>query len=130
MFPLTRSPDSGLAYPKEARNGLTRKELGSQLKRFASEFHICVRHCTTIKSTKYDGTRKRWTVLLSTKDGEKALSCTHLVLATGAGFQGPHMPDIPGAEQYGGISIHSAKYKNAEDLAEVGVKVTAQAPDI
>ncbi|KUJ18522.1 FAD/NAD(P)-binding domain-containing protein [Mollisia scopiformis] len=111
-----------LPYPKDATNGLTREELAAQIKRFVDEFHLHVLHCTTVNATTFDNRSKSWTIKLLRNTVEKTVTCKHLVLATGVGFQGPYMPKLPGIEKYGGINIHSTSYKNASLLAEGGVK--------
>ncbi|CZR63123.1 related to flavoprotein involved in K+ transport [Phialocephala subalpina] len=111
-----------LPYPQATTNGLTRDELANQIKRFADEFRIRVLHRTTVKATAYDNESRSWALQLLCDKAEKTVSCKHLVLATGVGFQGPYMPELPGVGQYKGINMHSASYKNARLLAERGVK--------
>ncbi|KAF4629510.1 hypothetical protein G7Y89_g8635 [Cudoniella acicularis] len=111
-----------LPYPKEATNALTRDELANQVKRFADEFRIHVLHRTTVKATAYDNESGSWALQLLCDKAEKTVSCKHLVLATGVGFQGPYMPELLGVGQYEGVNIHSTNYKSASLLAEQGVQ--------
>lgn len=113
-----------LAYPQEATNGLTRDELANQVKRFANEFDIRILHQTTVAATQYNNENGRWMLKLLCENAERTLSCKHLVLATGAGYQEAYMPEIPGIEHYVGINIHSTDYKNARQLAKRGAKVS------
>ncbi|KAE8391181.1 FAD/NAD(P)-binding domain-containing protein [Aspergillus alliaceus] len=46
----------------------------------------------------------------------------HLVLATGIGSQKPYLPTTVDSHLYQGISIHSAQYQNANQLAEKGAQ--------
>jgi cation diffusion facilitator CzcD-associated flavoprotein CzcO len=103
---------------------LTRDELADQVKRFATEFHIRILHRTTVTAAKYDSQNKLWSLKILHEDSKKALSCKHLVLATGSGFQGAYRPEIPGRAEYTGINIHSTDYKNAKQLVARGVKVS------
>lgn len=80
-------------------------------------------HRTTVRATAYDNESGSWAVQLLCDNVKKTVSCKHLVLATGVGYQGPHMPELPGVERYTGVNVHSAAYKNAKLLAEQGVKV-------
>jgi cation diffusion facilitator CzcD-associated flavoprotein CzcO len=66
---------------------------------------------------------RSWNLQLACHDTEKTVSCKHLVLATGVGFQGACVPQLPGIELYGGVNIHSTSYKNAKLLMQKGVKV-------
>jgi len=111
-----------LPYPQAAPNCLTRDDLADQVKHFADEFDIRVLHRTTVKATTYDDESKSWALQLLCGGAEKAVSCKHLVLATGVGFQGPYMTDIPSVGLYGGVNIHSVSYKNAKKLVGQGVK--------
>lgn len=112
-----------LAYPESTSDGLTRDELADQVKRFAGEFNLRVLHNTTIKTTTCDEEGRLWALQLLCDKVEKTVSCKHLVVATGAGFRGTYMPELPGVEQYTGVNIHSDGYKNAKILAEQGIKV-------
>jgi cation diffusion facilitator CzcD-associated flavoprotein CzcO len=82
-----------------------------------------VLHNTTAKATAFDDESKSWALQVLSGGTEKTVSCKHLVLATGVGFQGPYKPEVPGAGLYGGVDIHSVSYKNAKKLVEQGVKV-------
>ncbi|PQE06767.1 flavin-containing monooxygenase protein [Rutstroemia sp. NJR-2017a BBW] len=111
-----------LEYPQDAGNSLTRDDLANQVKRVADEFDIRVLHSTTVKATAFDEESKLWDLQLLSGEDERAVSCKHVVLATGAGLQGPYVPDIPGIELYGGVNMHSVSYKSAKKLAGQGVK--------
>jgi cation diffusion facilitator CzcD-associated flavoprotein CzcO len=82
-----------------------------------------VLHSTTVKATEFDEESKSWNLQLLSSGAERAVSCKHVVLATGAGLQGPYVPDIPGVELYGGVNMHSVSYKSGKELAGQGVKV-------
>lgn len=81
-----------------------------------------------ISSTRFDGAFKLWTVKFSTPTGEHTVISKHLVQATGIGSQMPHIPAIANQELFGGINIHSSRYKNAKELAQQGVKVSCYIP--
>lgn len=42
----------------------------------------------------------------------------HFVLAVGGGGQVPEMPNLPGRENFKGIAMHSASYKNASEFKD------------
>lgn len=55
-----------------------------------------------------------------TPAGHRTAVSRHLVLATGIGSQKPNRPQMKNAHLYNGITIHSADYKNAEQLKGQG----------
>jgi cation diffusion facilitator CzcD-associated flavoprotein CzcO len=94
------------------------------MKRFASEFDIRALGRTVVKSTRLDSDTKQRKLQLSSHGTERSIAAAYLVLAIGAGFQEPHIPKIPGRELYGGISVHSAGYKNATLLSKQEAKIS------
>lgn len=96
------------------------------MKRFASEFDIRVLGRTVVKSTRFDSETKQRKLQLSNHGTESSIAAEHLVLATGAGFQEPYIPEIPGRELPGGISVHPAGYKNATLLSKQEAKISRQ----
>lgn len=76
-----------------------------------------------ILSTRFDGASKLWTVSFSTPNGEHTVMSKHLVQATGIGSQMPNIPAIANQELFGGVNIHSSRYRNAKEMAQQGVKV-------
>lgn len=78
-----------------------------------------------ILSTTFDGASKQWTVNFSTPGGEHTVVSKHLVQATGIGSQKPHVPAMANEDLFGGVNIHSSRYKNGKELADRGVKVSS-----
>lgn len=81
-----------------------------------------------ILSTRFDGASKLWTVRFSTPTGERTVVSKHLVQATGIGSQMPYIPAIANKESFGGVDIHSSRYKNAKEMVEEEIKVSCYIP--
>ena len=63
-------------------------------------------------SASYDEKAKVWTVAINRGDETITLYPKELVLATGMSGM-PHIPDIPGAEKFGGEIHHSSQHRDA-----------------
>jgi 4-hydroxyacetophenone monooxygenase len=63
-----------------------------------------------------------WTVTLVDPDGERAVRVSAVVSAVGF-LARPSVPDLPGAERFGGLAFHTARWPAGLDLAgkRVGV---------
>ena len=61
---------------------------------------------TRISSARFDDEQNRWK--LSTDDA-RSYSCRWLIMCTGFG-SAPYVPDLPGLEDYSGISHHTARW--------------------
>lgn len=55
--------------------------------------------------------------------GSMKIISWHLVQATGLGSSKPDFPYMEDESLYAGIRLHSTQYRNAELLAEQGIKV-------
>ena len=65
----------------------------------------------------YDDEARRWTVRVRRPDGrERTLQPHHVVLATGMSGV-PHMPDIPGVDQFAGTVCHSSAHSGGREFA-------------
>ncbi|KAK7733905.1 hypothetical protein SLS53_008055 [Cytospora paraplurivora] len=106
---------------------LTKYEVAEHLRQYAADFNLNVLLSTTIQCSTYNSTEKKWTVKLRTanRSGSKTVISKHFVQATGIGCGIPYLPPIEDENLYTGISLHSAQYRNAQLLAEQGVKSVA-----
>ncbi|TDZ15099.1 putative indole-3-pyruvate monooxygenase YUCCA10 [Colletotrichum orbiculare MAFF 240422] len=113
-----------ISYDTPTNDGLTRDELATQLGIFAEAFDLDRRilHAAHVTSTKYDKEGGKWVATVAEENRERVITSRCVVLATGAGFSGANVPDIPGRELFKGISIHSTQFKNAEELVQTGAK--------
>ncbi|ROV95041.1 hypothetical protein VPNG_09489 [Cytospora leucostoma] len=116
-------------YRKELQSPhrLNKYDVAEHLKAYAANFHLNVMLSTTIQSSTYNSTEKKWTFKLRTTNGSgsKTIISKHLVQATGLSCGIPNLPPIEHKNLYQGISLHSVQYRNARLLAEQGVKSVA-----
>jgi acetone monooxygenase len=82
----------------------TERYLNYVADKFALRQHI--RFNTRVNSAEWDDAGRRW--LVGTEQGER-YSCRYLVSCAGV-LSAPKAPDIPGAERFGGIVVHTARY--------------------
>ena len=115
-----------LPYEEALRGShlLTKDELASQVRKCVENLKLNMVTSAQIHSTQYDSLTMRWTIKFKTPAGQCTAVAKHLVLATGIGSQRLNMPRITNSHLYQGISLHSAWYKNANELAAKGAKVS------
>ena len=112
-------------YDKELQTPhlLSKDELASQIRRYVEAFNLNLITSAKIQTTQYDKSTQKWMVEIETPAGSRTILSKHLVIATGFGTQKPHIPSIPGKDNYEGISVHSAQFKSGIKLKQKGVKV-------
>jgi len=95
------------------------------MRQYASEFHLNVILEANIQSSVFNSSEKKWTVKVKSTDGTgtKTIVSKHFVQATGLGYGKPYLPPMEDEHLYKGISMHSTRYRNAQVLADKGVKV-------
>ncbi|KAL9619563.1 MAG: hypothetical protein Q9160_005839 [Pyrenula sp. 1 TL-2023] len=113
-------------YRKELQSPhlLTKDEVADHLRQYATKFHLNIVSSAIIQSTIYSPSKQRWTVKFKSADGSwtKTIISKHFVQATGLGSGKPYLPPMKNEHLYKGLSIHSAKYRNAQILSEQGIK--------
>lgn len=102
---------------------LSKDDLASQVRRYVESFNLNMITSAQVLSTEYDTATTRWIVELQTPAGQRKIVSKHIVMATGIGSQKINLPSIADNHLYTGTSLHSAHFKNAEQLKEKGVKV-------
>lgn len=116
-----------IPYPEEMMpKFMNRDDLADQMETLAEKLKLNTLLSTTIKSTKWDEQEWRWILELETPFGSKTVRAKQLVQATGIGSQVPNQPDLPGAEKFKGVVMHSARFKNGKELVDMGAKVRMQ----
>lgn len=103
---------------------LSKDELGAQIQRYAAAFNLNIITSAKILSTSFDLVRQHWSISLDTPNGQRLVTCKHLVQATGFASQVPYVPAISNTALYQGVVLHSAKYTNSKQLLNEGVKVS------
>jgi cation diffusion facilitator CzcD-associated flavoprotein CzcO len=116
-----------LDYAKELQSPhrLTKYDVAKHLQEYATKFHLNTILAATIQSSVYSSSEKKWTVKFKTADGNatRTIISKHLVQATGLGCGKPYLPPMQDEQRYKGLSIHSTRYRNAQILADQGIKV-------
>lgn len=108
-LPGWQMPVSNGTYP-------SRDEVIAYLARYEDRYHIPVRRPVHVKSV----SRVQGGLLVSTDRGEWLARA--VVSATGT-WSAPYVPDYPGREIFRGRQMHSAQYRNADDLRGQNVLV-------
>lgn len=98
-------------------------ELAEQVRRYVKKFGLNMINSAKIQSATYDQSANRWAVNFETPAGQRTALCKHLVQATGIGSQKEYLPPVADSHLYKGINVHSARYKNAREFKDRGVKV-------
>ncbi|KAH9946472.1 FAD/NAD-P-binding domain-containing protein [Amylocystis lapponica] len=62
-----------------------------------------------LPGAKYDHERKRWTIIVNKNGTEVELHPVHIVVSIGT-LGKARIPDIPGADKFGGIALHASTY--------------------
>lgn len=115
-----------LPYDEKLRGShfLTKDELASQVNKCVETFNLNMVTSAQIQSTQYDSLTMDWTIKFKTPAGQCTAVAKHLVLATGIGSQRLNLPRVADNHLYQEISLHSAWYKNAKELANKGARVS------
>ncbi|KAI1409052.1 hypothetical protein F5Y13DRAFT_171064 [Hypoxylon sp. FL1857] len=118
-----------LSFRKELQtpHRVTKYDAAEHLREYATNFHFNVLLSTTIRSTSYNPSEKKWTVKLKTTSGSpsKTIICKQFVQATGIGSQKPYLPPMQDENLFQGLSLHSAHFHNAQALSKQGIKSVA-----
>lgn len=96
------------------------------MKRYVEAFNLNILHGSWVEASSFNTLTKTWKINLCTPFGPKTVKAKHLVQATGVGSATPYVPEIPGAETYKGVNIHSVEYKNPTTLTDKGAKVSKE----
>ena len=119
-------------------------KLADWLEFYSSAMELNVWTNAEIVSTKFNEETSRWTVCVSTPEGQREIHPAHVVLATGAAGE-PNIPQISESDTFKGTIYHSSKHESgkkwsgrkaivvgacnsghdiAQDLFESGAEVT------
>ncbi|KUI59726.1 putative indole-3-pyruvate monooxygenase YUCCA11 [Cytospora mali] len=111
-----------LSYPKDNPLILTKDMLADHMKNYAAAFNLNILNSSTVEASSFSQSKCIWNARIRTPHGIKTVVARNLVQSTGIGSQKAFIPDIPGKESFKGINIHSAIYKNPEQLSLQGAK--------
>lgn len=84
----------------------------------ASEFGLRehIRFNTEVQGANYDERANSWTVQVKGNDGKTETLRANAVISAVGQLNRPKMPDIPGQEQFKGVSFHSSRWQHERDL--------------
>ncbi|PVH93133.1 FAD/NAD(P)-binding domain-containing protein [Periconia macrospinosa] len=118
-----------IRYPEKLQSPyrLSKDDVAEHLQQYAKNLHLNVITSATIQTTVFTVTEKVWTVHIEIvgRKEVKTIRSKHMVQATGLGSGKPHLPSIKDKGLYKGLRIHSAEYRNTQQLKERGVKTVA-----
>jgi 4-hydroxyacetophenone monooxygenase len=91
---------------------------------FASDKELLgrIRFATELVEATWSEPDCRWRLRLDGPDGPEQLEVQALVMAVGQ-LNRPHLPEIPGVEDFSGPSFHSARWDHSVDLRDKRVAV-------
>jgi cation diffusion facilitator CzcD-associated flavoprotein CzcO len=112
--PFSKLP--GARFPQGTGMFPSRDEMVSYFAAYAQHNRVDVRHGAEAERIDRDGSE----FVVRTADGEERAA--HVIVATGYSHT-PYIPDWPGRESFGGRLLHSAAYRNADDLRDADVIV-------
>ncbi|MWA02924.1 SidA/IucD/PvdA family monooxygenase [Actinomadura sp. LD22] len=100
-----------LPFPPTWPTFLPKDKLAGWLEGYAEYMELNVWTATDFEGAAYDEDRHRWTVRVN-RGGkqERVLHPRHLVLATGGVSGTPHLPEVPGLDDFAGTVVHSSAF--------------------
>ncbi len=81
-----------------------------------------IRFRTEVRSATWSDDDERWTVELRGPDGDETVVVDAVISAVGQ-LNRPHMPEIPGIDDFAGPAFHSARWRHDVDLTGKRVAV-------
>lgn len=99
-----------MPFPVTWPTFVPKDKLAGWLEYYAEAMELNVWTSTELIDSDYDEEHGTWTVELRTPDGIRTMVTPHLVLAIGGSTGVPHIPDIPGLEDFAGELTHSAAF--------------------
>ncbi|GEC89260.1 flavin-containing monooxygenase [Brevibacillus brevis] len=104
--PANYSSLPGFAFPGDPNRYPTRNEVVAYLIHYAKHFNFPILTRTTVTNV-----QKEKDLFLVKTQSDEVFQAKHIIAATG-GFSRPYLPQIPGVEQFQGMTLHSKDYQN------------------
>lgn len=106
-----------LAFPETFPAYIPKDMLADWFDAYAKALELNVWSGSEFLGGGYDASQGRWTVRIRRPDGTvRSLHPSHVVQATGI-TGSPFVPEVPGAEGYGGVTLHSSAYSQDVEVA-------------
>jgi putative flavoprotein involved in K+ transport len=110
--PVKYSSMPGLGFPGVPDRYPHRDEVVDYLRTYAAGLDIDVRCSTRVTEVESDGDGG---FVVRTADGDELLASS--VVAASGSFATPHIPAVPGRDEFGGRVLHVADYRNPKPYA-------------
>ncbi|WP_200956459.1 NAD(P)-binding domain-containing protein [Nocardioides sp. Soil777] len=105
-----------MPYPETWPAFLPKDKLAHWLESYAEAMELNVWTGARVLHGERDDDTGRWRVRIRRDDGTEVVKTTpHVVLATGAHSGVPHVPDLPGADDFAGSLLHSSQFRGGRD---------------
>ncbi|PWY78038.1 flavin-containing monooxygenase [Aspergillus sclerotioniger CBS 115572] len=106
----------GPTFTDEYPELMSRHDLARGYQNWAERYSINIAFSTELTSGSWDEDYRKWTLQLRQQQGEqvttRSITCSHVVMAVGAGGHEPVRPTYPGEDIYQGDILHTAQYKS------------------
>ncbi|PYI00380.1 flavin-containing monooxygenase [Aspergillus sclerotiicarbonarius CBS 121057] len=106
----------GPTFTDEYPDLMNRQELARGYQDWAERYSINISFSTELVSGTWDEDHRKWTLQLRQQQGEqittRSITCSHVVMAVGAGGHEPVRPTYPGEDIFQGDILHTAQYKS------------------
>ncbi|KAH7096045.1 hypothetical protein FB567DRAFT_624218 [Paraphoma chrysanthemicola] len=115
-----------MSFPKEQQfpHHVTKDELADHLRNYVAKIPLNFITSARVQSSVFNTKEKKWTVRFTTTDGSgtKTIVSKHFIQAIGLSGGKPFIPPMTNEAQFRGVSIHSTRFRAAEDLVKRGAK--------
>ena len=105
-----------MPYPSSWPVYCPKDKIADWFESYASAMELNVWTSAEMTDSSYDEATGRWTLTVSTPEGERVVHPRDVVLATGAAGE-PNVPNVPGRDTFRGTSYHSSRHASATDWA-------------
>ncbi|HET6692882.1 MAG TPA: NAD(P)/FAD-dependent oxidoreductase, partial [Pedococcus sp.] len=105
-----------MPYPASWPVYCPKDKIADWFESYASAMELNVWTSAEMTDSSFDEATGRWTLTVSTPEGERVLHPKDVVLATGAAGE-PNVPDVPGRDTFRGTSYHSSRHASASSWA-------------
>ncbi|MDT0300643.1 flavin-containing monooxygenase [Streptomonospora wellingtoniae] len=109
--PARHSAIPGAPFPGDPDRYPHRDEVAAYLERYAAGLDVEIRTNTSVEAVEADGSG----FAVRTADGRTLAAAG--VVAAGGSFTSPHVPELPGQEDFSGELLHVADYRNPKPYA-------------
>lgn len=105
-----------LPFPETWPIYIPKDKLGDWLESYADSMELNVWTETSLKDAAFDDAARTWTVTVDQAGADRVLHPRHVVLSTGVSGI-PHVPEVPGLEEFTGPVLHSSRYTTGSSFA-------------